>query len=244
MPAPLVAGTFGLDLRRRQLPNLFEILLHVLLIGQRDFVAIDLASGFGVLGCALRVLGLQLLLAGGDFHHYFSGHVLRALADNLADLAHRGQFRRLARGFVAILLADAALAVRRVGLIRTLAFALALRRLLRAVLRLLIALRLSAGVAIGLLLALRLRRIRFGALALLLAGLRYSLRPGAALPAVVLVGFQLGKQIRQSVAHLFAEVRIFASAARLAGILHASLFFIVLRIALGRIAIPRVTSGL
>ncbi len=155
-------GVAGLRIRRafalprRQLPHLREILLHVLLIGQRNFVAVDLPACFHVRGVLLRILGLQLLLAGRDFHHHFARDVGGALADNLAEFSHCGQFGGFAGSLVAVLLADAALAVGRVGLIVAASLALALRGLLGPAL-LLVAFRLRIRAGIGLFLARRFR---------------------------------------------------------------------------------------
>ena len=57
---------------RGGLANLFEILLDEGLLRQRNLVAVNLATGVGVIGLLLRPRSLELLLAVADLHHHLS----------------------------------------------------------------------------------------------------------------------------------------------------------------------------
>src|SRR4051812_46916647 len=88
MKVTLVARILGRGLRRLRLSgslsDLFEVLLHELLVHQRHFVAMDFAASFGMRRLLLRPRSLELLLARSDLDHHFARHVLRALAEDLA----------------------------------------------------------------------------------------------------------------------------------------------------------------
>src|SRR6266404_2610298 len=160
---------------RRSLPDLFEVLLHELLVNQRYLVAVDLATGFDMRSLLLRPRRLELLLARTDLHHHFAGDLSRPLADDLADLAHRRQLLGLARGLVAIRRADSALRILIRALVRR--FLIAARfggLLLVAVALLLVALRVRIGALAlaGRLLALLARLILLAALLPVLRALR------------------------------------------------------------------------
>src|ERR1051326_2072240 len=131
-------------LRRRQLADLFKVRLHVLLIGQRHFVAVDFAARIGVPSPALAVLRAQLLAAGRHLDHHLARHVLRSLPEDLADLAHGRELFRFLDALVAVLSSDAALAILRIAALVALAVALALPRF-----GLLAPLRILARLAVG-----------------------------------------------------------------------------------------------
>src|SRR5712691_10858261 len=105
--------------------HLLEILLHILLEGHRHLVAIDLAAGLSVRRFAVRVRCFELLLRGIHLNGHFAGHIGRALADNLADLAHGGELLGQFGVFRSVLLADATTRVVAGLLIRAFAAALA-----------------------------------------------------------------------------------------------------------------------
>src|SRR5207248_585447 len=101
----------------------------VLLIRERHFVTVDLAAVVGVRRLALAVLSAQLLVARSHLHHDFAADVLRALSDDLADLAHGRELLRFFDALITVLLADSALAILRVAALFVLAVAAALPRL-------------------------------------------------------------------------------------------------------------------
>src|ERR1017187_3006860 len=73
-----------------------------------DLVAIDLSAGSGVMRVALGVGRAQLLIAVLHFHGQLAGNVGRALADDLADLAHGRKLFGELHVFAAVLPANAA----------------------------------------------------------------------------------------------------------------------------------------
>src|ERR1041385_4536512 len=77
----------------------------------------DFASGLRVGRLTLSPWRLELLLTGPDLHHHLAGDVGRALAENLADLAHGRELFGFARRLVAILGANAALGTLGWGLV-------------------------------------------------------------------------------------------------------------------------------
>src|ERR1022692_2073329 len=92
----------------RLLAHLLEVLLDVGLQRHRDLVAIDLSAGSGVMRVALGVGRAQLLIAVLHFHGQLAGNVGRALADDLADLAHGRKLFGELHVFAAVLPANAA----------------------------------------------------------------------------------------------------------------------------------------
>src|SRR5262249_20032297 len=120
------SGGLGSPLGRRGLlSHLLEILLNVLLKRDRHLVAIDLSAGFAVRRLVIGVRCAKLLLRGIYFDGHFAGHVRGAFADNLTDLAHRGELLGQLGVLGAILFADAASRIMGRLLVGALAAALA-----------------------------------------------------------------------------------------------------------------------
>src|SRR5579862_1980638 len=116
----------------------------------------------------LRPRSFQLLLAVSHFDHHLAGDVLRALAENLADLAHGLELLGFLGGFVAVGRADAALGILGCVLVRRFLGALGVRGLfLVARVALLIALRVALGLLLLALLALLARLVLLALLAVL-----------------------------------------------------------------------------
>src|SRR5262245_16359274 len=76
---------------RRCFAHSLEITFHERLERDGNLVTADLGAGLRVLDSAVRVLGAELLLGVLDLDGGLATDGLRALADDLADLAHGGE---------------------------------------------------------------------------------------------------------------------------------------------------------
>src|SRR5579871_2244796 len=179
----------------RRLANLLKILLHELLIDQRNLVAMNLAARFAMRGLTLRPWRLQRLLAIADLHHDLTAHIGRALPQHFADLAHGLQLLRFLDRLLAILRSRAILRIGRRVLIRRF---LAVARFVRIRLIALIAFRIGGRGSFFRLLILALRRF----LALIgTVTLLALLGVVARLLLFAVLRLHLAGQIRQSIAN-------------------------------------------